>query len=240
MKITSFISGFMLAILLSCSLIFWGCPESSKQAKTDPPEVSKAANPPGSCMDQLCKVYTEEDLNATLTGEIIREMTKAYAEDFGKSRINIEGQNARTAKEDALSVVFDLEKIKALIYMMESKNCNNNCGKNKKLGIRYYFIKYPNDLGNHPENDGLQDLPEDLRNKHSLVMVPAYFDKRDNAWYDYNPWGLPKTDCYPKIILDGNSNNLKQLVAIEPTDAGENHGGVGPPPKPGTFPTIPQ
>ena len=230
MKIVSFILGFLLAT----AIMYWFNPFQEKPDDNN-------------CREQLCKAYSADDIHSTLTAAIIQKMSEAYAKDKGKAHI-YDTTGILTDKEDALHVVFDLEKIKALVYMMESKRCINKCADNIELGIRYYFIKYPGDLRiGRNEGDGLDNLDSTYRNKHSLAMVPAYWDKAKDKWIDYNPWTSSSDVCYPSIpkILNnasasaeqkGGKETLKPTLFLEPTNGGKNHGGLGPPPSPGTFP----
>jgi hypothetical protein len=230
MKFMSFISGFLLATVL----YLWCCKNISSE-----PQKIKADQPVrgDNCKNVFCKSYSDNDLNGTLSAQLIQDLSMAYKADAGKSNIN--GQEiVREPQEDALSVVFNINKIKALIYLMESKRCYDGCSKNEQLGIRYYYIKYPDDLGpGRNKNDGLDSLDKSLSNKHSLVMVPTYKPEGSREWYDYNPWASSPTACYPPILFQ-YANEKMNFMAIEPTNGGENHGGVGPPPKPGTFPTT--
>ncbi|MBK6371767.1 MAG: hypothetical protein IPF67_00555 [Saprospiraceae bacterium] len=131
--------------------------------------------------------------------------------------------------------------------MMESKRCLNKCADNIELGIRYYFIKYPGDLRiGRNEGDGLDNLDSTYRNKHSLAMVPAYWDKAKDKWIDYNPWTSNSDICYPSIPKRSDAiersaqtkedKKPEATLFMEPTNGGKNHGGLGPPPSPGTFP----
>ncbi|MEO6455864.1 MAG: hypothetical protein ABIN97_17415, partial [Ginsengibacter sp.] len=99
--------------------------------------------------------------------------------------------------------------------------------------------KYPPDLGGRLRNkhDGLDGLPAENRNKHALVMVPAYKNKHfNNEWYDYDVWS-GKADCFTPIKAD-QPDSIKFFRGII-ANAGDNHGGLGPPPGTGTFATNP-
>lgn len=200
---------------------------------------------PDSCLTKFCKPYFDRDLGGKIDNKMIEQMSKDYHNDGGKNFINNTcdvihdpHNTARTgARPDALSVVFDIEKLKNLIYQMEEKACHYKCDTSTKLGIRYYFIKYPCDLGpSRNKGDGLDGLQADLSNKHSLVMVPVYKNKikTKNEWYDYDLWSSKKGNCFPPIFIPGDDVVFKDGIL---PDAGDNHGGIGPPPDPGTFPT---
>ena len=100
MKIVSFILGFLLAT----AIMYWFNPFQDKPADNN-------------CREQLCREYSADDIHSTLTAAIIQKMSEAYAKDKGKAHI-YDTTGILTDKEDALHVVFDLEKIKALVYML--------------------------------------------------------------------------------------------------------------------------
>jgi hypothetical protein len=186
-----------------------------------------------SCSNQFCNTNIGPfELQGLLDVKIIRQLSLSYAGDAGKQLINgIENS------PDALSVVFDIEKLKNLICVMQNEACENSCDTSIELGIRFYFIKYPPDLDpNSPRTDGLGGLPSDNSNKHSLVMVPVYKykNKKGADWYDYDLWVSKMGDCFPAI--DTNVMHVAAGGGIIP-NAGDNHGGIGPPPGTGIFPT---
>lgn len=181
-----------------------------------------------SCISAICKGYREAELSGMLTSQTIKALSKSFARDPWKA--NIHGEKNQ---KDALSIVFDLEKIKALVYLMESAKCNNNCAKTYELGIRYYYIKYPSKIGHENPYPELANIDPDALNKHSLAMVPVYRQKGDSLWRDYNPWASTKDNCFPAVDFPVSNPKLK-FRAVAP-DAGENHGSIGPPPEPGTF-----
>jgi hypothetical protein len=216
-----------LNILLIGIIVFQAC-NSNKQDKT----VDVTVNPKNECLNRFCKTASFDTLHGTLEAGIIKQLSESYLSDKGKGNIN-----GNIKSPDALSVVFNIEKIKTIIHEMQEQACLKGCVDNlTKLGIRFYFVKYPGDLGSR--NDGLRGLPAENNNKHSLVMVPVYKSKVNGTWgdwYDYNLWTVSGSNCFDPIWL-GQPD--KKLVArgILP-DGGDNHGGIGPPPEPGTYPT---
>lgn len=213
----------ILVLALVTLYLFW-------TRKTDCTEM-------GRCQMQACKDYTENDLVNTIDDHLLSSMSEAYAYDLAKSRVHSGADNARTDIDDALSIVFDIEQIKALIYLMEKKKCeNSDCDPNARLGIRYYYIKYPDNLGPGCPYPALSGLDKSLRNKHSLAMVPAYFNTSENMWKDYYPRLSTQSRCFPEVTnLTVKENNLKSIANVLPQSAGENHGGMAPPPPTGIF-----
>lgn len=213
----------ILGLVLIVLYLIW-------RRKDSCPEMDK-------CRMQACKIYTESDLVNTIDDQLLRSMSEAYAQDLAKSRVHSRPGNARTDTADALSIVFDIEQIKALIYLMERKRCeNSSCDPGTKLGIRYYYIKYPDNLGPQCPYPALNGLDKSLRNKHSLAMVPAYFNTAENMWKDYYPRLSTQSRCFPEVTnLTVKENNLKSIANVLPQSAGENHGGMAPPPPTGIF-----
>jgi hypothetical protein len=232
-------TNIMLLVIIS----FMAC--NSNQQDSSKTATLTVAN---SCMQRFCKTYSSSDLtNSRIRGDLIRSMSDSYANDLGKGYISGSGitfdtgvfNTARTTpngkSRDALSVVFDIEKLKTLIWLMDSTFCARNCDATKEMGIRFYYIKYPPNLGTPNGPEDLAGLKAENRNKHSLVMVPVYRTKNmpTAEWYDYDLW-TSKEGCFNKIFLLGGGES--QAWGIGP-DPGNNHGGIGPPPEPGTFPT---
>jgi hypothetical protein len=221
-------------ILLLGIIAFQAC-NSNTVAKPSPGNITDkpSANKfdcNDSCNRRFCKKYSISDLGGKLDVGVIAALSNAYKDDIGKAYIN-----GIKKDSDALSVVFDVEKIKTLIYEMETKACLRGCDPSTELGIRYYYIKYPK-LGSGFAPRGLTDFPEENSFKHSLVMVPVYKIAGGKDWYDYDLFGMSATTtCFPK--MPKNSAGLPYMPFGLLPDAGDNHGGIGPPPEPGTFPT---
>jgi hypothetical protein len=218
----------MKKILIATNILFLGI-IAFQACNSDHPKEAVASTSycDDSCMVKFCKPYNYDLMPGVLEARIIHHLSDSYAGDNGKGFINGD-DNSR----DALSVVFNIEKIKTLIYMMQDKACKYGCDPSTELGIRYYFIKYPSDL-NPNRTDGL-NLPIDNSNKHSLVMVPVYRTNPNGDWYDYDLWVSQKGNCFPAI--DTNRMHVAPGGGVLP-DGGDNHGGIGPPPGSGIFPS---
>jgi hypothetical protein len=160
------------------------------------------------------------------------KMSRDYATDLGKKTIT------GTGKLDALSMVFDLKKIKTLIWQIEHNACVNHCPE-KRLGIRFYYVKYPSNIGTPEAPHCFDGIGPDEKNKHALVMVPVYRDDNKKPWYDYNIWDK-RPGCYWMFPQVAPKDSLYILFSASDGDGGDNHGGIGPPPERGTFPAIQQ
>lgn len=185
-------------------------------------------NPPpkdsDSCAGKICKNYGNEMPRGMLDGETIQLLSRNYAADKGKAFVDYEVN--QSSIPDALSVTFSLEEIKKMIWQMEYKACKSGCSSKQPLGLKFYFIKYPDLKDPASVSESLRDLPVSYSGKHSIVMVPAY--EQNDIWYDYDPDYLGE-DCAFKPLKPGSGLAGKGL----------NHGGIAPPPDPSTFPTNP-
>jgi len=181
-------------------------------------------------------------------GELAK-MSDAYYRDDCKSFISVPddvlnggGNNTarRTNKRDAMSMVFDLEKLKTLIWQMDRYSCTHPCTKEIPTGIRFYYVKYPNNLGTNEAPLCLQGLSENERLKHALVMVPVYWDSLTQEWRDFNIWSRDLSICFaPFPKVDSAFVGVGGVFRMGDPNSGDNHGGVGPPPDPGTFDGTP-
>jgi hypothetical protein len=190
-----------------------------------PKDVQQAVKGGTDC-GRTCDYHTGE-----ITGEIstdaILKLSAAYAADARKRMIT------ETKDTDALSLVFDIDKVKNFMWQIESAACIANCRKNVKLGLRFYYIKYDKAQIQAIDDQELTAAVGDNYWKHSLAMVPVYYDVQDAAWYDFDYRTVdPKDRCRLKPPSGGNKPGLGILPSAD------NHGGIGPPPYPGVFPTI--
>ncbi|MBK7739352.1 MAG: hypothetical protein IPI42_01950 [Saprospiraceae bacterium] len=202
-------------------------------------------NKSSKCLDTICKTYTFDDLTTTVSGAALKAMSESYAMDKSKSMVHNQNGTSVIDTSDATSIVFELSTIKALIYMMEETKCKNKCDDKVRMGIRYYYIKYPDNFEVPPySNGGLAGMDSKYHNKHSLAMVPVVQFEGNKDWQDFDLRRSSPTDCFPAFDLqsieeegrDPKSNERTFVPLVMPLDAGENHGGMAPPPYPGTFP----
>lgn len=161
-----------------------------------------------------------------------RMISQQYKSDQGKSFIWSPG--GRTNQEDACSVWFGLETIKRFIWEIESASCGNNC--TDTLGIRIYYARYPENLSSVTE---FADLNPAYANRHTLFMVPTYWDEASRQYIDFNP----ASGC--RGSFDGPSliKSLPSMIYMPSSEeqTTQNHGGLAPPPdgvNSGTFPTT--
>ncbi len=197
------------------------------------------------CIENICKSYKFDDLKTSVSAAALKAMSEAYAMDQSKSFVHDRKGTSIIDSIDATAIVFDIETIKALIYLMEEAKCNNKCNQKVQLGIRYYYIKYPDNFEVPPySNGGLNGMDPKYHNKHSLAMVPVFKKEGKGDWQDFDLRRSSQEDCFPAfdvnaIAEEGKNSKGKERafsLLVMPMDAGENHGGMVPPPYPGTFP----
>jgi hypothetical protein len=197
-----------------------------------------------SCKLKFCEV--DDVLDGMIDGKLLKRMSESYANDPGKGKITRkegrpdDNRNTYGKETDGLSMVFDLRKLKTLIWQMHQNACENHCDPSIELGVRFYYIKYPSNTGGFGYPPSLKGLGDEVRDKHALVMVPCYrnnkLNSRNRQWHDYDLWG-GRPGCFNRIDTTRfGDHRFKDVVGIG-GDFGDNHGGVGPPPDPGTFPT---
>lgn len=219
------LSAIIIVLLIIISLMTCKIKTGSKAV------TATTARTSGGCPDTFCMVsHIEGDIPGMLSGSTLAALSDLYFRDKAKSKINY-ATDAEPAK-DALSICFDLKKMKELIFRIESNACNSGCADGKELGIRFYYIKYPEKVGPDGTYEELRALTADCANKHAIAMVAAY--KEGESWYDFD-YEIP--DKTKACNLKSASVNSKHIGLIVQGD-GTNHGGMAPPPDPGTYPIV--
>jgi len=216
--------------------------------------VMQACNPKNNNRSSLCpdpcrhcKPYGEDvRLEGEVNVDIVRMLSEAYNADYPKSHITASGSQPADPHNtervalapDGLYTIFDLEKIKNLVWKMEQAVCSNGCDTSVKLGIRFYYIKYAMDSINNT------NITEDMKlvmranpNKHALVMVPVFKRRTDTEWYDFDYRGRGVSAGCVFERISGRRHDAEFFYGVGVLGGGDNHGGVGPPPEPGTYPT---
>lgn len=211
----------VLLLIVIFLLLYCNCREKC--------DTSKKPDKPTDTCNVICLTPPNGELEGMIDYAALVSMSRAYASDPGKNTIT------GTRSPDALSMVFDLNKIKTLIWEMEHRQCSLHC-KKLKLGIRYYYVKYPSTLETPAAPDCLDGIAATEKNKHALVMVPVWWDEQDRVWRDYNVWER-SSECYPKFPPKTSADSLHIGVTGTNGEGGDNHGGIGPPPAPGVFPS---
>lgn len=179
-----------------------------------------------------CKVFCNENpghLEGMISYNELVRITRLYAGDDGKSTIT------GTGEDDALSMVFDLKKIKTLLWQIDNHLCRNHCDSNARIGIRYYYVKYPPEIGTLEAADCYDGIGVGEKNKHALVMVPVHYVD-GKGWVDFDIWRFPN-ECFHRFEPQDIHGVIPAPSGVPGADGGDNHGGIGPPPGSGIFPT---
>ena len=197
-------------------------------------DVQKIAAPLQPCYRTQCQDYTHVPLKGIINAALAKSMADAYAADVGKAYIK-----GDTSKHDALSICFEIEKIKNLVWQIEHSVCAAGCDSSLKLGLRMYYAKYPNNTGTSAAHRDLAGLPIAYAGQHTLFMTGVY--KKNNTWYDFG-FNQVHAGCnFENLRKSQNLNKFFMYTFLEFSSPDEdNHGGLAPPPSPGKFPVSPE
>lgn len=117
--------------------------------------------------------------------------------NFGTKKVNY--------NTDSRSCWFGLDKLESFIADMKTANPLMN-------GLRFYFIQYPNDQATWDKYPYLKDISPLYKNRHTLMMIPTYFDGTYDVDFDPRKNG---TDGKPANIVDVMDKLIKN-EATEP------------------------
>ena len=188
-----------LNVIFIAALIAFSCSHSSKSNNS-----TSTGNPP--CPD--CSNSSFQGISAATAHELANNYHSAMHNDT-----------------DSRCIWFSLDTIKAFICAIEKVN-SNNCNKNFKLGIRFYYGRYP---GNMSGTDFF-GLDSRYPNKHTLFLVPTYLDGSVNRDFDPSK-GLQQ--CEPEGF-DSKSVAILASASSSPpphttSNEAKNHGDLIPP-----------
>lgn len=140
---------------------------------------------------------------------------------------------------DSRSVWLSLQTLKRFIHEIEKKVCDTcHTTTLADLGVRIYYAAYPsnadwNTYATHLA--GVQQTPSQSR--HTIVMVPTYFDGTNDVDFDPNYIGancVPLTMCQVYDTLKGGAAGT--LTVLTPGQMSmQNHGTMDPPASVPTF-----
>lgn len=191
-------------------------------------------NPPGtSCTctkESVCMDYSNEPMSE-LGVPLIHEMVNGYKSN------QLKHINNTTNMDDAHSIWFDLETVKAFVYHTEVNAVKNKVSK-EDLGLRIYYSRYPEEKmwGNY--KDLTEGVDGDYQKRHTLVIVPTI--NRGKGDLDFNPLdtdtyaaGLKNIEDYANV----NPNSTVRTLAFgvnnsrnsSNSSGAQNHGGLFPP-----------
>lgn len=225
MKKFLYVSNFILIGVI----FFQACNSSNSQT------VSNLSFQQGfdSCQKLMCKSYPDNPPAGVISDGLLTDLLKLYQKDKGKSYIT-RTHGEINPVEDARSIWFPLDKIKHYIWYIEHHVCEAGCYDKMKLGLRFYYIKYPDNLKGPDVPLEIRSLPASYAGHHSLVMVPGYIYK--NKLIDFDPASLTQ-GCNPRRLHLHNqvTDTVRIGLTLRETGIdinGENHGGIEPPDAP--------
>jgi hypothetical protein len=184
--------------------------------------------------------------------DLADSMSKLYRLDANKASYRQMERSGEVylylTQKDATSIWFSLDAIEE--FLMKIKNCNPKRDGiyNPRKGIRIYYAKYPDNMAPFT---GLGGLAPNVRNKHTLFMVPTYQDTVAGINVDFNTnyLGTDSSRPLPYYMMPAEAKRTASILVFNNPfiwlDAEDirtrrilNHGGLSPPPdSSGGFPT---
>jgi len=166
-----------------------------------------------------------ESKPSELKMSLIQEMVDNYRQT---QLISIENAPKNAVKDDAHSILFDLDTLKKFIGDIERGVKEVEPTADPKLAIRMYYAAYPLQAKwNEPGYENLgnllgKEIPKLYERKHTLILIPVI--KTDKGIFaDFNPFDKSTYQGFPKRIqsLKGKSED-EEIPAL-------NHGQLIPP-----------
>jgi hypothetical protein len=221
-------------------------------------EDTKSTDTRDKCRDLHCRDYSSGTSTGLIDINTAIELAERYKADAGKFYIGNGAIN--TTEQDARSVWFDLETLKAFIWRIEDTLCKAGCIDSLKPGIRIYYGKYPDSTRMSTMSD-LADVKPEYQFHHTVFMVPTYKVGRgaEAKHIDFDPWNMGPDKCKPVSLYEmykdyiesyrnqkgepkrGDQKRMLLFAGVgAKTDASgeeQNHGGLAPPPDGVGFPS---
>lgn len=195
-------------------------------------------------------------IDASLVKIMANNYRDFYVNTYFKKKPQVQDKtNGIFNNIDSRSIWFSSKKIKEFMADMERESLA--CGDSLS-GIRFYYIKYPEKkIWDGYKYFVASNLPQNYQNRHSLMLVPTYYNKTTQFHTDFDPReyeapGKPKdmsTVMDSLITLEGENtkSNLTpglingKAAIMGPDNSGANAnmangGGLIPPyPPAGSF-----
>lgn len=181
------------------------------------------------CDSALCKGFNTGMPEGRIFYATAIKMSRDYGADLGKNRV-WEG-NKPTDSMDALSIRFDLDKMKQYIGYIERSLCQVGCPDTTVLGLRFYYAKYP--PANEMTTFEFAGLPPSFARKHTLFVVPTYWDPLKQKHIDFDPAQVIGTCQLQPIspLFMSTIGTAWGAPVIDESGSDEmNHGSLRPPP----------
>jgi hypothetical protein len=192
------------------------------------PPVAKETDTQAEEMVSL-KSTGKDEGPSKLSRGLIEEMVQNYR---NTQLLSIENAAKNSVKDDAHSILFDLDTLKKFIFDIEKGVRIIEPNANPKLAIRMYYAAYPlNAKWNEPAYKNLQSLLGDqitklYERKHTLIMIPVIKNNK-GVFADFNPYDKDTYQGFPKRAKTGlqTLRNYTDTAEIP----GLNHGQLIPP-----------
>jgi len=193
----------------------------------NPPGMSCTCTKKSICMDCMDDPMSELEIS------LVHKMVGGYKNkqlDCINSNLK---KNDGSKMDDAHSIWFDLETIKAFLCHTEMNAVKNAVAK-EDLGLRIYYSRYPEKMqwGSYSDLSGVDGNYEE---RHTLLMIPTMLRKGVNV--DFNPLDI---DTYTTSLNDieayQNVNSTTRMPVFGGNSArrgggtgAQNHGSIFPP-----------
>jgi hypothetical protein len=156
-------------------------------------------------------------IDASLAKLMSENYRNFYVNTFMKKMPTaVDQANGTRNNDDARTIWFSSEKIRDFMNDVEA-TALGSAGHDSLSGLRFYYIRYPeNKIANNVNPwtkyayFNKNGLPTNYQNKHSLMIVPTYFDKESQTHVDFDP---RKYDSNNKPVAI--SKVLQDLIAGE-------------------------
>jgi hypothetical protein len=173
--------------------------------------------------------YKKSDFKG-LKADFIEKMIDNYA---AASPIN------GNLNSDARTVWFNLDTLKKFIWYVENKSIENGfkSGQLEKLGLRLYYIRYPASSTDMATFTDLRGLNPSFANKHSVMMIPTYYNSTRGYNVEFDPTKFDATGnpfSYEKLMNNPQTELTVFRTMGDPSSSmTQNHGDLIPPLSPG-------
>jgi hypothetical protein len=232
--ITLTINLYWLLPLLLVSVLYFSCRSGGKKETAQQAYVNPKLGANSYCNPSRLPPGTAQS-PGFISVETAKLLSQNYSRDMGKNMVWEKGTD-RSEEQDALCIWFDLLKMKRFITYVESSACGAGCGDSLKLGIRFYYAKYP-DKNTMEKTPDLLGVPLEYANHHTLFMVPTYRDYAKNKNVDFDPQSFKKGCIINQPFITGKGIVYLGFDSTNNTTDIQNHGSMRPPPpNTGIFP----
>ena len=178
----------------------------------------------------ICMNYSNTDMSQ-LEVPLVHEMVNGYKDN------QLFHINNQIRIDDAHSIWFDLETLKAFMYHIEM-NAKESEFKltDKDLGLRIYYSRYPESKSWEDHKDLQGQVDQNCEKLHTLLMIPTINKKGLNM--DFNPLDIRTYTENLKHFEDysnPNSNYRTPALGLMNTrnssssSGAQNHGSLFPP-----------